>query len=79
MKGIPKWKHDSSDGRAVDYKLGGPEINDSINQSINQSINGMKGLSALKYIEKRLKKGFDQLLGARSTQKLVEIHNTPEL
>ena len=28
-----------------------------------------------KKVEKRLKKCFDQLSGARSTQKLVEIHN----
>ena len=35
-------------------------------------------LNWLKDVEKRLKKGFYQLLGARSTRKLVEIHNTSQ-
>ena len=35
-----------------------------------------KALKWTKKLEKRLKKSFDQLLGARSTQKLVEIYNT---
>ena len=34
-----------------------------------------KALKWTKKVEKRLKKGFDQLLGARSNRKLVEIHN----
>ena len=34
-----------------------------------------KALKWTKKVEKRLKKGFDQLLSARITQKLVEIHN----
>ena len=35
-----------------------------------------KALKWTKKVEKRMKKGFEQLLGVRSTQELVEIHNT---
>ena len=37
-----------------------------------------KSLKLTKKVEKREKKCFAQLLGARSTQKLVEIHNRSE-
>ena len=46
-------------------------------------ISAMKSLKKLWNEQKRLKrgrkKGFDQLLGARSTQKLIKIHNTTNL
>ena len=35
-----------------------------------------KSYEMKKKVEDQLKKGFDQLLGARSTRKLVEIHNS---
>ena len=39
--------------------------------------NTEKGLKWTKKVENGWKKCFDQLLGARSTQKLVEVHNSP--